>query len=367
MNEDERAELDRLVPGPARPELSADRHRLLRGHLMSEIRETNPARARRGRLGWVAVPALAGGLALALVLTNGGGDGTPAPQQQAQQQVQGGPQAPQQETTTLNAAPVGAVQLLTQAADSAAGKPDPKPGKNQFVYIDSLVAFAGTNLATGETKVDKPHRRQIWLSVDGSQWGVLKEEGLGAKGPKAGEAEAEAGKEGADKRPAPRTDGGLWLDPSKKPSLGAPTYNYLAALPTDPDALLKKIYAETKGQGRTPDQEAFVTIGDLLREQIAPPAVSAALYRAAAKIPGVTVVDDSVDAAGRHGVAVAHVDSGIRSEWIFDPKTHEFLGEREVVVGETGLGKPGEVVGHSAVQSRSITSQPGEEPARQNA
>ncbi|MBP0454310.1 CU044_5270 family protein [Kitasatospora sp. RG8] len=354
MNEHERAELDRLLPAPARPELSADRHRLLRGHLMSEIRETKPARVRRGKFGWVAVPALAGGLALAMVLSGGGGDGSPKQeQQQAQGRTTGG--------TTLDAAPVAAVQLLTQAADTAAGKPDPKPGKKQFVYVESLVAFAGVNLATGESSVEKPHRRQIWLSVDGSQWGVLKEEGRG-------KASDPGNRKPGDTRPAPRTDGGEWVDPTTKPALNGPTYEYLTTLPTDPDALLKKIYAETKGQGRTPDQEAFTTIGDLLREQLAPPAVSAALYRAAAKIPGVSVVDDSVDASGRHGVAVAHVDGGVRSEWIFDPKTHEFLGERLVVVGEgSDLGKPGTVAGHSAVLGRAVTDQPGEEPKQKNA
>ncbi|MFB7474146.1 CU044_5270 family protein [Kitasatospora sp. NPDC056184] len=353
MNEDERAELDRLVPGPARPELSADRHRLLRGHLMSEIRETNPVRARRGRLGWVAVPALAGGLALAVVLSSGGGEGAPAPQAQPQTQQQGG-------GTTLNAAPVGAVQLLTQAADTAAGKPDPKAGKGQFVYVDSLVAFSSTNLATGESKVDPAHRRQIWLSVDGSQHGVLKEE--------RGDGKAIAPEKTKPGEPAPRTDGGMWLDPNTKPGLNSPTYAYLATLPTDPDALLKKIYDETKGMGRTPDQEAFVTIGDLLREQLAPSAVSAALYRAAAKIPGVTVVEDSVDASGRHGVAVAHVSDAVRTEWIFDPKTHEFLGEREVIVAEnSGLGKPGTVAGHSAVLGRTVVDKAGEEPQQKNA
>ncbi|MGW2541155.1 CU044_5270 family protein [Kitasatospora sp. NPDC001574] len=351
MNEHERAELARLLPPPARPELSADRHRLLRGHLMSEIRETKPARVRRGKLGWVAVPALAGGLALAVVLTAGGGEGSPQKQQQVQSRTTG--------DTTLNAAPAAAVQLLTQVADTAAGKPDQKPGKNQFVYVDSLVSFATVNLATGESTIDEPHRRQIWLSADGSQWGVLKEEG---RSHETGERKP------GDTRPAPRTDGGEWVDPTTKPSLNAPTYAYLAGLPTDPDALLKKIYTETKGQGRTPDQEAFTTIGDLLREQLAPPAVSAALYRAAAKIPGVTVVDDSVDASGRHGVAVAHVDGGVRSEWIFDPKTHEFLGERLVVVGEgSDLGKPGTVSGHSAVLGRTVTAQAGEEPKQKNA
>lgn len=39
-----------------------------------------------------------------------------------------------------------------------------------------------------------------------------------------------------------------------------------------------------------------------------PPKLSAALYRAATKIQGVTVVPDMVDAAGGHGIAVSRVD-----------------------------------------------------------
>lgn len=53
-------------------------------------------------------------------------------------------------------------------------------------------------------------------------------------------------------------------------------------------------------------QEAFITIGDLLRNTIAPPRVAAALYRAAALIPGVTLIPDATDAIGRPGVAVGH-------------------------------------------------------------
>ncbi|MFF2045811.1 CU044_5270 family protein [Kitasatospora sp. NPDC058170] len=340
MNENERADLDRLLPAPARPELSADRHQLLRGHLMREIAE-KPVRNRRSRLGWVALPAMAGGLALAVVLSSGGGGTAPQPPSAA---------AP----APLNAAPVGAVQLLDRVAEVAAAKPVPQAGKGKFVYVDSLVAFSGVNLATGEASVDKPHRRQIWLAVDGSEWGVLIEEGKGLpSGAKGGKQPGE---------PEPRTDGGIWLGPATKPSLNSPTYQYLAGLPTDAEALIKKIYDETKGMGQTPDQEAFVTIGDLLREQIAPPAVSAALYRAAAKIPGVTTVDDVVDASGRHGVAVAKEEpSGVRTEWIFDAKSYEFLGERLVVTKEgSEFGKPGTVVGQTAVLGRAVVDKAGE-------
>jgi hypothetical protein len=52
--------------------------------------------------------------------------------------------------------------------------------------------------------------------------------------------------------------------------------------------------------GRQPrPEEAFTTIGDLLREAIAPPRVSAALYGTAALIPGVVVVPNATTTPGR--------------------------------------------------------------------
>jgi hypothetical protein len=54
-------------------------------------------------------------------------------------------------------------------------------------------------------------------------------------------------------------------------SLNVATYRLLQSLPTDPHALLAMIYKAGRGYGLSPDQEAFVTIGDLLRDKIAPP------------------------------------------------------------------------------------------------
>lgn len=67
-----------------------------------------------------------------------------------------------------------------------------------------------------------------------------------------------------------------------------------------------------------------------------------------------------MDAVDRHGVAVARLDEtgGRREEWIFDRKTHVFLGERSVQVretsGEDALIKPGTVLYTSAIMKRAI-------------
>ncbi|MEV6354860.1 hypothetical protein [Streptomyces hydrogenans] len=48
-----------------------------------------------------------------------------------------------------------------------------------------------------------------------------------------------------------------------------------------------------------PAQRAFVAVGDLLRGGFTPPATTAALFRAAARIPGVVVLPSVVDEAGQ--------------------------------------------------------------------
>jgi hypothetical protein len=142
-----------------------------------------------------------------------------------------------------------------------------------------------------------------------------------------------------------------------------PTYRFLQSLPTSPHALLSLIEREMSGQ-QPPPQEAFITIGDLLREAIAPPRVSAALYRAAALIPGVTVVADATDAIGRHGVAVAMTVEDVRYEWIFSQQTLRYLGERDIyVVKPPDLDvKIGSIADEAAVLQRAFVNHAGQIP-----
>jgi hypothetical protein len=175
------------------------------------------------------------------------------------------------------------------------------------------------------------------------------------------------GKQGWLDEPGYQPKGGITLNSDVESSLNAPSYDYLKTLPTDPDALLKKIYKETKGQGNSPDQEAFTTVGDLLGEQLAPAKLNAALYRAAAKIPGVVVVEHAEDAAGREGIALAHVDqkSGDRTEWIFDSKTYAYLGSRAVQVKQAYGIKPGTVIDWTAVLERAVVDAQKQRPGAQ--
>jgi hypothetical protein len=82
----------------------------------------------------------------------------------------------------------------------------------------------------------------------------------------------------------------------------------------------------------------FVLAGDLVGETLMPPAVSASLYRAVSGISGVELVRDAIDAAGRHGVAIARTEHGVRRELIFDKKTYSYLGYRAIAVEDTRGG-----------------------------
>jgi hypothetical protein len=125
------------------------------------------------------------------------------------------------------------------------------------------------------------------------------------------------------------------------------------------------IYADAKlnhgahtGSTTGPDQEAFVAIGDMP----APPQVSAALYRAAARIPGVTIVPGAVDAAGRKGIAVARDQHGTRTEWIFNKTTLRLLGTRGVLLKNGPWAKAGTTVTSTAILDRGIVDKAGDTP-----
>ncbi|WP_405424372.1 CU044_5270 family protein [Streptomyces erythrochromogenes] len=343
----------------AERELPAGRHQFHKERLMAQIHEDlratadSPARRARSRNPFLkrsflvpaAAFALAGVLAAGFLayVDRGAADGTGST-------IATGPAM----TTRIGAADdgKGTPQLLDRislAAASVGG--GSKVRADQFIYIGSKTANTYVKSVGDKNTLvsEELHMRHQWNSPDGLDGWLIEPGNTGPKGMTL------AGKNEKGETPTPY--------------LNAPSYDYLAGLPTDPDVLLKKIYEETRGMGRGPDQEAFTTIGDLLRSSYPPAELTVALYRAAAKIPGVVVVDDAVDAAGRQGLAVARLDeqSGQREEWIFDRQTLAYLGERTVQVrgeaGEGGLIKPGTVVFTTAVMTRAVVDRMKEIPA----
>ncbi|MFD8646195.1 CU044_5270 family protein [Streptomyces zaomyceticus] len=345
-----RAELAELLPPPPVPELAPDRDRDLRHTVMRTALASGshavdrPSRARRGpaglRLGWIAAPVAACAVVAGVAVF-------------APRDTPAGPPGTGRASAGQPATP-GAVQVLTRAALAAAAAPAPDARPEGFVYVKSLVAHAGRDADGGSATLPPAHQREVWLSADGSRPGLLREPGsadtpLGAPLPVYE----------LDHRGATPRRSTLGTEP---PSVMNPTHAYVAALPTDPEALLRLIRAETRRAGSDPDQRAFTAIGTLLAETWAPPEVTAALYEAAARIPGVTVLPSAKDAAGREGVAVARTAHGEQTQWIFDRTTSAFLGERTVLTGTTSAGRAGTVLGVSAVLAKAGVGAPGEVP-----
>jgi hypothetical protein len=309
----DRAEMALLLPAPAERDLPAGRQHTLKEHLMSELRvaasppTASPA-TRRRKPAIVLVAAGAAALAAAIALTLLPGN-------------------------TQGSSPAAA-RLLAKIATAAARQPSPAVRNGQFWYIKSWVSYQVCNGGTSACKLEKPHERQIWQSVSNQcVTGLLREYG----------------------QDTPLKFSSNYLHCPYRGGMNDPTYRFLQSLPTDPHALLGRIEQQMQGQLPQP-VEAFTTIGDLLREAIAPPRVSAALYRAAALIPGVTMVADATDAIGRHGVAVAMTYQGNRTEWIFSKHTLIYLGESDVKVA-TGAS-----TGKAAVLQRAFVNHAGQIP-----
>jgi hypothetical protein len=87
----------------------------------------------------------------------------------------------------------------------------------------------------------------------------------------------------------------------------------------------------------------------LMNEHYLRPQAQAALFEAAANMPGLRVVNNTTDAAGRPGIAVTWSYEGKSGGLIFDSNTYAFLG--------VWAGK-----GSSAVLQVAIVNEVGQRP-----
>ncbi|MFE4080134.1 CU044_5270 family protein [Paenarthrobacter sp. YIM B13468] len=134
---------------------------------------------------------------------------------------------------------------------------------------------------------------------------------------------------------------------------GFPSPEYLASFPRDPHMLLNNIFKRTLGQGQSIDGEALVFIADLLRTGMVPGDLRAALYKAAALIPGVTVVEDQATLNGRKGIAIGRVEevSHTRQDIIIDPQTGQLIGERQVLTQAQGTMPAGTAITLTTIET----------------
>ncbi|GAA2121151.1 CU044_5270 family protein [Actinomadura alba] len=321
-----------------------------RSRLLSEFKE--PRRGRSSRpvrpvVRVVAVGALAVAIASGITIAQNVGGDAPANRPGRVGILPGGPVANAQE-----------VALRAKAAAQAQPAITLTPG--QWIYVKTRTAEINGETLGPRTKYST---NEAWLTVEG-------------KSP-------------------PREDRVVV-------PVSEPTAKVLIDLPSDPDAALARLYAEVdrindlvkRPTGQNASEPlafrngildtprgvaAFNLVSEILESYYVPPRLQATLYGALARMPGVRMLPDSVDAQGRHGLALYVMSEGyIRQEIILDRNTYRYLGSRWISVKDhtvppVGKGvetdsrtpihiKKGSVLGLSAQLASAPVGKPGERP-----
>ncbi|MFG6202530.1 CU044_5270 family protein [Nonomuraea sp. JJY05] len=312
----------------ATPAITAEAKEAARSRLLQAIREPvptppmPPSRRRGPRLAWRLALAASVALAVGAGIITVRGSERPA------------------------TAPVAGVQELgDKAARSAETDPyriTPSPGR--WLYVKQTIAPLRKE---PEPEVDRNQRMTLetWHSLDGRQMAL--DDGRG----KLVTEEYGPGVTAAD----------------------------LARAPVTPEEMIARIGAsvdatpvtEFDDADATRQERIFRTISQLLGEQPLVADVRAALFRALPMIQGVSVKQDAIDAAGRHGIAFDYTGAWERVEIIVSAQDYRFLGTYGESVadrtfslpgGATRTVKAGTPLVWSARMSAKVVDKPGDQP-----
>ncbi|MFK0008475.1 CU044_5270 family protein [Paenarthrobacter sp. NPDC090520] len=243
-----------------------------------------------------------------------------------------------------------AAEILDNAAATTIKTSDPAVKPGQFLKVDTKAVYASTTTRADGTAVS-------WLDTTGGQVyipGDLSGEWVWNREPRVpatffgeeSKAEAERLMEAMKtENSGPQLEGilrgkGGDFYGSPQRILDMPLPEAVKTLPREPQALLDLIYLKTKGKGPSAEKEALTTIASSLRTGVIPADLRAAMYKAAALIPGVVVADKQATLDGRQGIAlgVAWAGGKFREDIIIDPATGLLIGERTVyLVAESGI------------------------------
>ncbi|MFI7470012.1 CU044_5270 family protein [Nonomuraea sp. NPDC049646] len=197
--------------------------------------------------------------------------------------------------------------VLTRIAAAVQKKEFTPPRDDQWIYTESRVADRGKGIAQGERLTPRtplPERADPWWTrADGKRVGYMVNGKLQTSNP--GERMPEN------------------------------TYALLASLPTDPDALLAEYREFYQGVGPADDEWIFLRFAVTLSQNLVSPEHEAAIFRAMAKLPGVTVDETATDTEGRPALSVSQVAEGWRNvEILLDPVTYAYRARRETAIAD---------------------------------
>ncbi|MGW6157739.1 CU044_5270 family protein [Streptomyces sp. NPDC055144] len=291
MNVDEMKDVREFragAPKPDRARLAAGRDRLSSA--------AGRGRGRRLRADWrLAAVGAASALTAVAVLASGlGGSG----------------HSDAERTVPTATVPGSVKELLERAASTVEqADPPPTPHAGQWIYEKKLSASPGIWPKSKAAQPEpEPEPHEHWKRYADPRF--------------------ENGKEGDDRSMRERL-------------------RFLDELPDDPAAVLKKVrayYPSGKGSPESEGEHDMGALSVLFASQPMPPQALAKLYRALAAVPGVEVTDHLVrDLAGRDAFAVGHDEKGqqVRREILVDPRTYQYLGDRQIVVKDYKHTYPG--------------------------
>jgi hypothetical protein len=236
---------------------------------------------------------------------------------------------------------VPVASALERAAAAAERRPFTPPRDHQWIYTEDRI----TSSDGGEPQVQRS-----WRRADGGASASMR----------TGRLEIE------------------YFRPSKRRPLRVVVgplagYRTLAALPTDPDALLRWAYKQAEnitGAGVNEHGDVYAIFEGMLSDNVLPPDLEAAIYRALKQVPGVTV--ETIEVGGRPALVLGQTEDWLREELMLDAETYRYLGQSGTVVRDATIspekaGNPtGEIEkGERVVAERIVTAivdEPGRRP-----
>jgi RNA polymerase sigma-70 factor (ECF subfamily) len=195
------------------------------------------------------------------------------------------------------------------------------PGPGQYLYTESEGLTGSDTIANHqECSVQQVEHRQSWIATNGS--GAIQDIRDTSRFTSAADQATCAALNITD----PSSQDSSWSNRFPPGGLSFPTNDW-HSLSTDPATLLRQVHQRDGGPD-TPG-EWFTNVGDFMRESDVPPVIRAALYQAAALIPGVRLLGSQTDQAGQTGLGVGFYRGGrLWSELIFNQGTGALLAEQ---------------------------------------
>lgn len=268
-----------------------------------------------------------------------------------------------------------AAEVLNNAAAATIKTSDPVVKPGQYLKVDTKAVYGGSLVNSSGKQIfwKSTQNGQLYIPADLSAEWVWNREERNPVEFQDEESKADIlamyAQQKAERTPngefnpqaggVLRAKGGAFLGHEPQVLIGT-SLKDAASLPRDPQKLLDLIYERTKGAGKTPELEAFVTISDGLRMGAVPADLRAAMYKAAALIPGVVMADKQATVDGRKGIAIGMPlpGGGSRQDIIIDPSTGLVIGERDILLKDFPGAPSGTVESWTAVKTSVVDSAP---------